>query len=101
MIIYNITTKVAHHFVAGWQEWMRETYLPSLTKTGLFQSCRLHRLLDQEDDEGETFVAQCQADSRGDYDLFLSRHAEALRREGYERFGSHVISFHTLMEVLD
>ena len=101
MIIYNTTTKVAHHFVADWQEWMLHTFLPKILETGLFQSCQMHRLLDQEDDEGETFVAQCQANTRSDYDLFLAHHATALRKEVHEKFGTHVISFHTLMEVID
>lgn len=98
MIVYNITTKVAHHFVPGWLSWMQQVYLPRLTESGLFQSCELHRLLDQEDDEGETFVAQCRAVSREDYELFAAQYADALRQQGHERFGRHVISFHTLME---
>lgn len=101
MIVYNITTKVSHHFVAEWMQWMRLTYLPALSETGFFQSCQLHRLLDQEDDEGETFVTQCRANSRTDYDLFVAQHADKLRQQAYERFGSHILSFHTLMEIID
>lgn len=101
MIIYNITTKVAHHFVQEWQQWMRQEWMPQLTGTGLFDQCRMHRLLDNEDEEGETFVVQCRARNRADYDLFAAQYADALRQEGYKRFGSHIISFHTLMEVLD
>lgn len=100
MIIYNITTKVAHPIVADWQDWMRQDYMPGLLETGLFQSCRMHRLLDQEDEEGETFVVQCEAKNRQDYELFAQAHAETLRQRGYERFGNLFISFHTLMETL-
>lgn len=100
MIIYNITTKVAHPAVAAWQQWMRHSYLPALMATGLFQSCQMHRLLDQEDEEGETFVVQCRAASRAAYEQFLAQHDDGLRQQGHERFGNLFISFHTLMEEL-
>jgi len=101
MIIYNITTKVAHPVSAQWQQWTQERYMPALLQTGLFQSCTLHRLLEQDnDEEGETFVLQCRAGNRADYDLFLERHAAPLRQQGHDRFGNQFISFHTAMEEL-
>jgi hypothetical protein len=100
MIIYNITLGVENSVAADWVRWMQETHIPELLQTGLFTDYRLCKLLEQDEAEGTTFVAQYYCDSRENYDNYINSHAPAMREKMVTIFGDRVMAFRTVMEVL-
>ena len=100
MIIYNVTTKVATDVHFQWLQWMRESYIPAVMATGLFSDYRMSRLLDQDDEDGPTYVVQYFADSLEQYNTFSERHQQGLRQSGHALFGDRFIAFNTIMEVI-
>lgn len=100
MIIYNVTTKVATDAHIQWLQWMRESYIPAVMATGLFSDYRMSRLLEQDEEEGPTYVVQYFADSLEQYNTFSERHQQALRQRGHALFGDRFIAFNTVMEVI-
>ena len=101
MIIYNVTLKVNRSISEEWLEWLKKTHSKEMLETTLFYDCRICRLLEQDDTEDLTFVVQYYCRSLNDYRNYMENHAEAMRRKGTERFGTQVLGFRTLMEVLD
>jgi hypothetical protein len=69
--------------------------------TGCFTKHQLVRLLEVDEEEGLTYALQLYADSREDYDQYIETHLPRNEKMSYEKWGSDVISFSTLMEVVN
>ena len=99
MIIYNVTLKLDNSIAEEWVQWMKEEHMPELMDTGLFTGRRLCRLLEQDELEGVTYVAQYFCNSIGEYNTYIDKHANTMREKGFARFGNKFIAFRTVMEV--
>jgi len=82
----------------SWLGWQVDEQIPAMLKTGLFDSYQLYRLLDQEEDEGPTFVIQYLTSNLERYEQFLIGFAPAMQQEGWDKWGDRYIAFRTLME---
>jgi len=100
MIIYNVTIKVEHGAAGDWVQWMKEEHIPDLMRTGLFEDARLCGLLEHEEEDGKTYVAQYFCKSRKEYDAYIDTYAVAMREKAFKAFGNKFVAFRTLMEVL-
>lgn len=100
MIIYNVTIKVENEIADEWVSWMSEEHMPEVMQTGLFVENKLCRLLEQEEDDGVTFIAQYFCSGLTEYNTYISEHAQVLRDKGFKRFGGKFIAFRTVMEVV-
>jgi len=98
MIIYNVTVKVEADVSRDWVKWMKEEHMPELMATGLFVESRLCRLLEQDETEGVTYVAQYFCDTIEYYNTYISEHAQKMRDKGFARFGGKFAAFRTVME---
>ncbi len=101
MIIYNVTTRVATAVFEGWLDWMRSVHIPEIMATGLITEHKIVRLLDVEEDEGPTIAVQYYLKSYDDYEKYIADHSDRLRLSSYEKWGDRVISFRTVMEVIN
>ena len=99
MIIFNVTVKVDKSIVEEWLRWMRQEHIPDLMKTGLFVDAKLCRLLEQDETDGKTYVAQYFLDSMEHYNSYIAEHAPRMRDKGFKRFGNKFIAFRTVMAV--
>ncbi len=100
MIIYNVTIKVDNTAAEAWVEWMKNEHIADVLATGLFVDARLSRLLEQDDSEGITYIAQYFADTIEQYQEYIENHAIAMREKGFKAFGGKFAAFRTVMEVL-
>ena len=100
MIIYNVTVNVDESVHEEWLKWMKE-HIPQVLATGRFKEAKLTRVLVEEELGGVTYSIQYRAHSREDLDYYYNNHAEALRKEGLERFADKMVAFRTELEVID
>lgn len=98
MIIYNVTIKVEAGAAGDWVKWMKEEHMPELMRTGLFVDSRLCRLLEQDETEGVTYVAQYFCDTMEHYNTYIAEHAQHMRDKGFASFGGKFTAFRTVME---
>jgi hypothetical protein len=98
MIVYNITNKVRWHILEAWLQWQVEEQIPAVLATGLFDEHRLYKLLEQDEEEGPTFVIQYSTSSVERYGRFAAEYAQVFQREGWDKWGDGFIAFRTLME---
>ncbi len=68
--------------------------------TGLFDSFKFFRLLEQDETEGPTYIVQYFISSRDKYDQYIKEHAPALRKKALDKWGNRFIGFRTLMETV-
>jgi len=101
MIIYNVTIKTDADIAGDWVSWMQSEHIPDLINTGLFAGHRLCRLLQQDEAEGVTFVAQYYFDTIALYDQYIDRHAEEMRKKAFAKFGGKFAAFRTVMETVE
>ena len=101
MYIYNVTSLVPTDIHSEWLDWMRTDHIPRVIATGLFPHHRILRLSGTDECDGVTCSVQDFCSSREAYDLYLSKHSSSLRREATEKWSEGVVSFRTLMEVIN
>lgn len=83
----------------AWLQWMLNQHLSDVMNTGCFVSYRLCKLL-AENDTGTTYAVQYFCNSLEDFHSYEKTFAPALRAEGMQKFGEHMVAFRTLMEII-
>lgn len=101
MVIYNVTSKVSWKIHELWVRWMLDEHMPEVQATGTFLRFQLLRLLEVEEDDGPTYAAQYFAASQEHYQKYIEQFAPALRVKVNEKWGDEIISFRSLMEVVN
>lgn len=100
MVVYNITLKVEPTIAAQWLQWQKEVHIPDVMATGLFESFRFYRLLEQDETEGPTYIVQYFATSRENYEEYIGKHAPLMRKKLADKWGDRLHAFRTLMETV-
>lgn len=100
MLVYNITTKVHTTIDADWLDWQQKVHIPAIMQTGLFTDCRFYRILEQDDTEGRTYATQFMAATADNYQQYIRHHAEQMRQDAFKRWGDRIISFRSLLELI-
>lgn len=98
MIVYNVTLKVDPDTAAEWVKWMQDVHINDVLATGCFKYANLFRLLDQDETEGITYVAQYFADDLSQYQRYIDNHAMDMRERGLKLFAGKFAAFRTIME---
>ena len=100
MILYNVTSSLEPSIADEWLDYMRTTHMPEVMETGFFIKSQLLRLLNEEDD-GITYAAQYYCLSLEHLDEYQTICAPALRADMEKHFGGKLVSFRTLLEVVE
>ena len=100
MIVYNVTVKVDSEVADDWVRWMKTEHMSDVMSTGLFADCRLCRLLEQDEAEGQTYTAQYMMENIDLYNTYIDKHAQQMRDKGFKLFGGKFAAFRTIMEVI-
>jgi hypothetical protein len=101
MILYNITFNVERDAEQRWLAHMRESYIPEVMETGFFTESHIYRLLQEPENDGCTYAVQFSADSLGDVEYYLSRHAPGISDRLMALFRHKHVAFMTLLESVD
>ena len=101
MLIYNITIKIDRSIQKDWVLWMQQIHIPEVMQTGCFAANRLLKLLESDESDGFTYTVQYTASSKADYDRYIEKYVEALRKSTINKWENSIIAFRTLMEVIN
>ena len=100
MIVYNISQKINKSILKEWLTWQKEVHIPEIMSTGLFSDYKFYKLLDQDEEEGTTYVIQYFSASRENYDQYVTLFAPVLREKSVKKWGDGVVTFQTVMHVV-
>jgi hypothetical protein len=100
MIVYNITIKINPAIETEWIQWQKLEHIPAIMATGLFSGFKFYRLLNQDQQDGMTYIIQYFASSKENYDHYIESFAEQLRQKALEKWGDRFIAFRTIMEAV-
>lgn len=101
MIIYNVTIKVTHAIAKDWLVWLREEHIPDVVGTGCFTHAVILHLVEADDEESITYAVQYHAAGKAQYDDYIKKFADAMRKKGHDKWGDQFVAFRTLMEVVN
>ncbi len=101
MYIYNITTKVDNNIADEWKHWQKQTNIPEIMLTGFFYDHRFYELLEQDDDDGKTFVVQYFALELEDCKEYIRNYVSLLTERTFDKWGNQFIAFRTLLKSLN
>ena len=100
MFIYNVTVKIDSSIHDTWVKWMLNEHFTEMINTGCFIKSQLFRLLETDETEGPTYVAQYFAENKADYNRYVSIYSETIRKKYSEKWGDQVVAFRTLMQLV-
>ncbi len=101
MIVYNVTSKIDWSIHDAWVKWMKEEHMPEVLATECFQQCQLLRILETDDTEGPTYAAQYITQTKAQQEHYVEIYAAGLRKKATEKWGSSMISFRSVMQVIN
>ncbi len=96
-LLYNVTVKVDSDIHLEWLEWMCSKHIPDVLATGCFESYKLTRIIDDEDEYGVGFAIQYIAPDQEKFDIYQQLHAGVLQKEHSDRYNGRYAAFRTLM----
>jgi len=100
MIVYNVTINVEKEVENQWVAWMKEKHIPDILATGFFDDYKMLRLLNETENEGETYAVQYFTDSLDKLEQYMVEHAPRLREAHLEKFQNKCLSFRTFLETV-
>ncbi|MFQ3212896.1 MAG: hypothetical protein ACJAT1_001214 [Marivirga sp.] len=100
MIIYNVTVNVEKGIENEWVSWMKEKHIPDILSTGFFHDHKMLRLLNETENEGETYAVQYFTDELDKLETYMVEAAPKLREEHFAKFQDKCVSFRTFLETV-
>jgi hypothetical protein len=101
MIIYNVTTKVDKTIREAWLRWLKEEHIPDIIQTGCFSNAVILHLIEADDEEGMTYAVQYHAESKALYNRYIEKYAEEMRAKAKNKWSDRIVSFRTVMQVVN
>lgn len=99
MILYNVTVNIDSDVEQDWIQWMKETHIPEVMKTGYFTENRMMKMLSESEDEtGRTYAIQYSADNLGQLEEYLEKAAPKLQKQSIIRYGTKMAAFRSVLE---
>lgn len=100
MIVYNVTVNVTKTAENQWVKWMKEKHIPDILATGYFHDYKMLRLLNESENDGETYAIQYYTDSLDKLESYMTEEAPKLRDEHFSIFQNECLSFRTFLETV-
>jgi hypothetical protein len=101
MIVYNVTTKVDQAIKKAWLQWIKDEHIPDIINTGCFTHAVIFHLFEADDAEGATYAVQYYASDKIAYDLYIRDYADMLRKKAIDKWNNKIISFRTVMSIVN
>jgi hypothetical protein len=100
MFIYNVTVNISDDVHQKWLQWMKQTHIPEVMKTGCFIDNQILKVLYLED-EGHTYSVQYKFLEMPDIERYQKEFAAGLQAEHKALFGEKYTAFRTLLQIVD
>ena len=101
MIVYNISIKINGVIENEWVKWQKQEQIPDIMASGHFSDYRFFKLLEEENDEGPTYIVQFFAPSIENYNQYITHIEPRLRQKAFDKWGSQFVAFRSVMKVVD
>lgn len=101
MLIFNTTFLVSDALHGKWMKWVKEEHIPFMLTSETFTQPQLAKVYSQEDQEGTSFSLQFLVSDLSELEKWHMDYAVAFEKIMLEKFGSEVLFFATILEIID
>ncbi len=98
MLKYTIEIEIAREVEKEWIEWMLNTHIPDVMKTGCFDDSEISKKLESENDKITYYIIYT-CPSQDEFQYYLKEHAPELQEEHKAKFLGNYSSRRFLSEV--
>lgn len=98
MVLYNVTIGIDLDVEKEWLTWMKESYIPSVMNTGLFDDYKIYKVLGQDEAQSVSYSFQYFTESVDKVVQYLDNHAPALVQQLHNKYKDKHVAFRTLLE---
>jgi len=101
MIVYNVTVRVDPGIERDWLTWAKDEHIPEIMATGLCIECKLFRLLEQNKEDGITYVVQYFTPSIESYKKYADEFSLRFRQKTFDKWGDGFIAVRSVTEIVN
>lgn len=98
MIVYNTTFHIHKEILAECLAFLKSHYIPQAAASGLLHDPYLRRILNSENEEGESYSVQFHTKDMASLNQWLRQEGGALQQELVGRYKEKIVGFSTLLE---
>lgn len=98
MILYNVTVGIDLDVEEEWLQYMKEVHIPKVLATGLFESYKMFKVLNHEDDSSSSYSIQYFSEDLSDVVKYLNDFAPTLAEEHRNRYLNKHVAFRTMLQ---
>ena len=100
-IIYNVTTKVDGTIAKEWLHWLKQEHISDMIGTGCFTHAVILQMTEVDETEGPTYAVQYHAESKALYNRYINEFSNDMRQRSLNRWGNKIISFRSVLKVIE
>lgn len=101
MYLYNTTIKVDWSIHDEWLKWMKSTHIPYYMSLDVFSKHLFLRILQTDEQDGPTYALQLFVEAKSIYNRFAAKNLSEIIRQQQAVWSSKMLTFSTLMEIVD
>ena len=98
MIVYNTTFHIHKDLLADCSAFLKSRHIPQAAASGLLHDPYLRRILNSENEEGESYSVQFHTQDTASLNRWWQLEGRALQQEVGDRYQEKVGGFSTLLE---
>ncbi len=98
MIVYNITSNVAHEVIDKWMSWLNEIHIPEIMETGVFNEYKFLQLLDIDETDGKTYTLQLICDDEQACRKYINEVGPTFIQKSELMWGNSVYNFRSILK---
>jgi hypothetical protein len=91
---------VSDKVYGSWLKWINEEHVPFMLKTGAFSQPQVAKVLANETQEGTSFSVQFHIFDMPTLEIWNEQYGEEFEKSCLEKFGTEVLSFSTVLELI-
>lgn len=101
MVVYNTTFHIHKDIVDECLEYLKNSYIPKASESGILYSPYLRRVLDSRNEEGESFSVQFHTRDIDSLNEWVRKEGGALQQDLIGRYKEKIAGFSTLLEDIE
>lgn len=101
MLIFNTTYQVTTNHTENWIQWIKTEHIPFMLKSEVFIEPQITKIVGSEDETGTSFSVQFKINDMDTLVLWHNQYATEFQDKVSSKFGTEVVFFSTVLELLD
>lgn len=101
MLIFNTTYQVTTKHTDNWIQWIKTDHIPFMMNSGVFLEPQISKIVGSEDETGVSFSVQFMIENMDTLVHWHKQYATEFQNIVTNKFGTEVVFFSTVLELLD